>query len=289
MYTYKAKKIDATTHEYEVTIKKEAIAKKYHELMAKEVEAVAVEGFRQGKAPKELAEKNVNKEKLYEKVIASLLNEIFQDIISKEKIHPVTQPHVKLHEAKEGEDWNITMSVAEKPNVQLGEIKKIVADAKGEMKASDIWVPGQDKKPDASKEEEKKQKLLNTILDKLVATAKLEISPLIIEDEVNHRMTKLIDDVRAAGMTLENYASSKNTTIEAVRVQFSKEVGEMYTIELALEKIADEAKITVEKADIDKMLAAITDEKKQKEAQENAYVYASILKRQKTLDHLLGL
>jgi len=47
--------------------------------------------------------------------------------------------------------------------------------------------------------------------------------------------------------------------------------------------------INVEKEDLDKLFANIKDEKEKEQARQNAYFYASILRKQKTLDLLLNL
>ena len=90
-------------------------------------------------------------------------------------------------------------------------------------------------------------------------------------------------------MGIDDYVRSKNTTVETLRGQFAKEIRDMYIMEFALEKIADDHKITVENSDLEKVFSSIDDPKKKKDAQANAYYYASVLKKQKTLDFLLSL
>ena len=145
--------------------------------------------------------------------------------------------------------------------------------------------PSQNGKED----EEKKRKLLNKILDRISTESTIEIADLIVKDEINRKMTQLLEDVKAIGMTMDDYVRSKNTSVDALRAQYEKEVTEMYKIELALEKISDDEKVTVEDADIQALFAGIKDEKEKESAQKNAYFYATVIKRQKTLDHLLSL
>ena len=126
-------------------------------------------------------------------------------------------------------------------------------------------------------------------MDGILKSTKVDISQLIIDDEVNRRLTQLLDDVRKIGMTIDDYTRSKNTTIETLREQFKTEAPEMFAIELALDKISDEAKIVVEQAELDALSKNVTDEKKREELKKNSYLYASVIKRQKTLDYLLSL
>jgi hypothetical protein len=60
-------------------------------------------------------------------------------------------------------------------------------------------------------------------------------------------------------------------------------------LEFILRKVADDEKITVEKEDLEKALAAITDEKERAQIAQNPYVVASIIRQQKTLDFLSKL
>lgn len=290
MKTYTKKDLGKGTIELLITLDKDAIKKEFDVTFDKALTEVEVEGFRKGKAPKDMASKLVDREKVYEKVIGELIPVAYEEVLKKESLTPATQPHVELVNGKEGEDWVIKITLALRPVVTLGDYKKIVKDVKGDMKKDEIWVPGKEVKPeDKNKSEENKRKMLNAILDKLAHDSTVEMSDLIMKDEVNRRLTQLLDDVKQIGMTVEEYARSKNTTLEAMKAQFEHEIEDMYKIELGLEKISDEAKITVEESDLAAMLGNITDPKAKEQAQKNAYFYATVIKRQKTLDHLLSL
>jgi hypothetical protein len=52
--------------------------------------------------------------------------------------------------------------------------------------------------------------------------------------------------------------------------------------------IADKENITVEKQDLEKIFVNLSPEERKK-AEENSYFYASILRKQKTLDFLINL
>ena len=290
MKTYTKKDLGKGTVELLITLDKDVIKKEFDITFDKALTEVEVEGFRKGKAPKDMASKLVDREKVYEKVIGALIPVAYEEVLKKESLTPATQPHVELVNGKEGEDWVIKITLALRPVVTVGDYKKIVKDVKGDMKKDEIWVPGKEVKPeDKNKAEENKRKMLNAILDKLAHDSTIEMSDLIMKDEVNRRLTQLLDDVKQIGMTVEEYARSKNTSLEAMKAQFEHEIEDMYKIELGLEKISDEAKITVEESDLAAMLGNITDPKAKEQAQKNAYFYATVIKRQKTLDHLLSL
>ncbi len=286
---YTKKDLGKNATEFVVIIKKEDIAKKYDAELEKALEHVTVEGFRTGKAPRDIAQKHVDKEKVYESVINTMLPQMVSDIVKKENLKPVVNPQIKLNSAKEGEDWSISILIAQKPTIKLPDYKKIVRDLKNDSKKDDIWVPGKDKQVDAQKEEEKKSRLLNGILEKLITQSDVAVADFIIEGEVNRRLAALIDDVRKLGLTLDSYLQSKNITNEQLKAQTQKEIEETYKLEMVLDEVADKEGITVTKEDAEALLKSFTDEAKRAEAEKNLYYYTIVLRRQKLVDFLTSL
>lgn len=287
--TYTKKDLGKNSFEFEVVIPKKDITSKYDIELEKALFDVTVEGFRKGKAPKNIAEKQIDKQKLYELVINDMLPKIVSDIVKKENLKPIVNPQIRLTEAKENEDWKISVLIAERPIITLPDYKKIAIDAKNQHKKDDIWVPGKDETVDKQKQSEQKNILLNTILNGLLTQSTLEIPDFIIESEVNRRLSDLIDEVKRLGMTLSQYIESKKTTEAQLRENIKKEIEETYKLEMLLDEIADKEQITVTKEDTDKLLVTITDMDKRKEAEQNLYYYSIILRRQKLIDFLSSL
>ena len=123
----------------------------------------------------------------------------------------------------------------------------------------------------------------------LLKETKLEISDLVVDEEINHRLTHLVDEIQKIGLTTENYLKSKNLTMDSLKAQFKKEIEDTYKLEFALAEVADKEDIKIEKADLDKLFVNIKDEKERKIAEQNSYYYATILRKQKTLDYLISL
>lgn len=295
MYSYKKEKLPKNTIQLIVDVPKLDIKKEEEEAFSRLQQKLTVEGFRQGKVPKAIAEKHIHKDDLYQELAQKMISRIYQEILTKENLKPIISPKVDLVKAKEGEDWQIKISLAEKPVVELGDYKKVIQDVKAKAEKSNIWVPGKDKNPlrqpadDGKKPEEDKNKLLNEILTALLKETKLEISDLVVDEEINHRLTHLIDEIQKIGLTTENYLKSKNLTMESLKAQFRKETEDTYKLEFALAEIADKENVKIEKADLDKLFLNIRDEKERKKAEQNSYYYATILRKQKTLDYLISL
>jgi FKBP-type peptidyl-prolyl cis-trans isomerase (trigger factor) len=63
----------------------------------------------------------------------------------------------------------------------------------------------------------------------------------------------------------------------------------MYKLEFILQAIADEEKLEVKQEDLQALFSNIKEEKDRKAAEANAYFYASVLRKQKALDYIIGL
>ncbi|MFN4213090.1 MAG: trigger factor [Microgenomates group bacterium] len=290
MYSYKINKLPKKTVEVIVKIAAGDIKREEDIAFEKLLQNLEVAGFRKGKVPKDVAKKNISRQAIYEQIIKKLLPQLYEEIIKKENLKPIISPKIELIKAKEGEDWEIKFTIALKPDFILPDYKNLIKKLKNEQKKTDIWLPGKNQ-PSSSNDdkEEGKQKLLNNILEKLLLETKIEIPDLLIEEELNRRLTNLLDDIRKIGLTVEGYLKSKNTTIEQLKQNISKEIEDTYKLEFILGEIADLENIQVDKEDLNKLFANITDNNQRQEAEKNSYFYAAILRKQKTFDFLLNL
>ncbi|MBI5127146.1 hypothetical protein HZA76_01685 [Candidatus Roizmanbacteria bacterium] len=289
MHSYKVKKLPKNTVEINLTIPTADILKEKNEAFLRLQKELTVEGFRKGKVPVPIAQKHLSNDAIYQELMRILLPKIYEEILKKESLRPIMNPKIELIKAKENEDWEIKISLAEKPTVDLKEYKKAVKEVKAKSKKDDIWVPGKDKSPGEKNPEAEKSKLLNPILEAILKEVKVEVSDLILEEELSHRLARLVDDVEKIGLTTDAYLKSKNLTMDQLKTGFRREIEDTYKLEFLLSEIADKENIKVEKEDLDKLLLNIKDEKERKIAGENSYYYASIIRKQKTLDFLLAL
>ena len=287
MYSYKKNLLPKNTIEVVIDIPKEEIKNAYQKTFTLLQKELVLPGFRKGTVPKELAEKNIKKEKVYEKLIADLFPKIYDEIVKKENLSPISSPKIELLKAKEDADWQIRITVALKPAIDLSNLRKIIKDVKAEQKKETIWIPGKEEKKEEN-QEAKNQKLLNSILNALLKEISCEISDLIIDNELNYRLTSLLDDIKKIGLTVEAYLKSKNLTIDQLKEQYRKEIEEAYKLEFILLAIADKENITVEKEELEKIFTYLSPEERKK-AEANSYFCALILRKQKTLDFLLNL
>jgi trigger factor len=269
-----------------------ADVKRIYDLVFEEIAAnIEVEGFRKGKAPKDIIAGKIDKGKVYGDVVNRILPDAYAKALSDHGVKPVISPKINIVQGEEDKDWQFLIRSAEKPTVELGDYKKAVSELNTKDK---IWTPDQGVAPkpeekSAETEEQKKTKKLNAIIDRLLQVAKVELGEVFIESEQNRLLTQLIDDVRQAGLTFEQYLASSGTTQEQIKERFKQQAETSLKLEFVLEAVADDLKVEVSQEEIDTVISRETEADRKKLLTEQSYAIASILRREKTVAQLLTL
>lgn len=289
MSKHSIKKLPKKTLEITLDIPWSTITEEYEKAFTKILAETTVEGFRKGKAPRAVAEKHISKDRVYDAMIRAYVPTQYEEIVKKEDLKPIYQPKIELVKAKENEDWQVRFLVPEKPEIDIKKYKEIVKKAKDEATKPEIWTPGKDEKPPEENASAKKEMAIQASLNALLDNVKVELSDVILDEEVNGRVMKLVDDLQKMGLSVEQYVQSRNVTVDELKEQFRKEISETYRLEFILNEIAEQEKLAVEKEDLEKFMSNLKDEKDRQAFMQNAYYYASILRKQKVLDHLASL
>lgn len=241
-----------------------------------------VAGFRKGNAPRKMVEDSLEKNKVYEEAIKRLVPKAYTDAVTEHNLKPILMPNIELKEATEGKDWLILAKTCEKPAITLGDYKKAVADLKAD-KTKKIYVPGKDE----GKEEDKNRKpTLDEILTKLLSVVSVTLPKLLIEHEVTHQLSQLVDQTKKLGLTVEQYLASTNRNAEQIRQEYEDQAVKNLTLEFALEAIADKEQITATAEDIAAILKTAKSDEERKALEKEQYYLTTIVRRQKTLDFL---
>ncbi|MBP6994444.1 hypothetical protein KBB12_04330 [Candidatus Woesebacteria bacterium] len=302
MFTYTHKQLPKHTKEFLVEIAWDTIVTKREEAFDEMAKQIDAPGFRKGKAPRDIAARHINPQKVYEQVVRNLLPDLYKELVEKEKLNPVTSPSVELTEAKENEPWKLTVQVAEIPEVKLNDYKKKISDVHKKasaLKETDKKEEGSkpaksakklaDPTPAAETKETKNVATLSEVFTALLASTECEVPDLLVQEEVNRKLGQLVDDVRKVGLTLDKYLESKQTKLEDMKAQFTKDTDEMYKIEFILAKIAEEEKLLVDQKELDDVLASAKTDKEREVAQANLAWYETLLRKQKVIDFLNNL
>ena len=85
-------------------------------------ENITIDGFRKGKAPKNLVKARVDQMKVLDEAINSLLPKIYQEIIEKDGVRPYARPQVDVTKVSDTE-LEVKFLLAVAPEVKLGKYK----------------------------------------------------------------------------------------------------------------------------------------------------------------------
>lgn len=120
--------------------------KKFIEEAVKEAsKEIKIEGFRPGKAPREIVEKKIGKETILNSAAEKAISKDYPEVIKKESINAIGSPQVKVDVLEEGKDLEYTAITATMPEVKLNswkdDVKKInkeFVDKKVEIKDEEL-------------------------------------------------------------------------------------------------------------------------------------------------------
>lgn len=273
------------TLELTITVPKKRVAAAYKKTLSQLVKETEVKGFRKGKAPLKKVEDKIGKTKIYEEVLKSLIPEVYVEAVKEQNVKPIINPQISVISLEEGKDWQIKATTCELPELKLGdykgEIKKALASEK-------IWVPGKDKEEKTEKEESDR---LRKIFQILLKTIKIQIPELLIQEEVNRMLSRLVDQTGRLGLTVEQYLASIGKTSEQIRQEYRQQAEESLKLELILSAIADKEKAQVSDSEVQKMIDAAPDEKAKKAMEtptQRAYI-RQLLRKRKAIDKLTKL
>jgi len=270
--------------ELTITIPWKKVKIAYDKTLEKFVKQTEIKGFRKGKAPKKLIEEKVGRETLYEETLKELIPQAYLEAVQEHKIQPIINPQLKLTSAAWEKDWQIIATTCELPEVKLGDYK---GEIKKALAVEKIWIPGKDKKEKKPTTEDKLGKIFKTLLE----TCQLQIPELLIEDEINRMLSRLIDQTARLGLTIEQYLVSQKKSVEQLKTEYHQQAEELLKLEFILSAIADEEKIQVAEEEVEKLIEAIPDDKTKKALQtpEQKIFIRQLLKKRHVIDNLSSL
>ena len=122
-------KVEKTENKNEIKLTFTVEAKKFEEAMEKVYTKTAkyfnIPGFRKGKAPMQLVERQYGSEIFYEDAFNELAPEVYDEAIKNNDIEAVSKPNIDITQMEKGKDLIFTATVQTKPEVKLGKYKGI--------------------------------------------------------------------------------------------------------------------------------------------------------------------
>lgn len=275
------------TIELTITIPWKKVAEEYQKSLAKLGVDITIKGFRKGKAPIKKVEENLGKSAIYEEILKTLISVVYIEALKEHNLKPIINPQITVVSLQENKDWQIKATTCELPKIDLGDyreaIRKILASEK-------IWTPAKDKtKPPLDQKDESVR--LEKIFQSLLTTTKVQIPEILIQDEINRMLSRLIDQTGRLGLTVEQYLASIGKTSDQIRTEYHQQAQDSLKLELILAAIADEQKIETSEEEVQKLIQAVPDEETKKSLDnqaQKAYI-RQLLRKRKVIDNLSKL
>ena len=152
-------KVENTENKNEVKLSFVIEAEKFEEAIQKVYEKSAkyfnIPGFRKGKAPYKIVEKQYGAEIFYEDAFNEVVPEIYEKEINEKGIVAVSRPEIDITQMEKGKDLIFTATVQTKPEVSLGKYKGI------ELKKVEYTVEDHDIEHELGHMQERNARLVN--------------------------------------------------------------------------------------------------------------------------------
>ena len=163
------------------------IQKTFEKEVDKTVANAEIQGFRKGKAPRNLVEPKLDKSHLYSHAVQHILPEIYAAAVKAANLKPVLYPQIKIVKGLEGQNWEFLAITCEAPIVNLP------------------------------------QPLKTGKLEELRKLARVKVPDLLVEEEANHRLASLAENITKLGLTTESYLTSKKLTPETLKARLAQD------------------------------------------------------------------
>ena len=100
----------------------------YNRAVKSYAQHVNIPGFRRGKAPRNIVERQVGKERIVAEALETLLPRAFQQVIADNNLEVLMQPRVENYDFEVGKDVKVKAVIELKPEVNLKEYKNMTID-----------------------------------------------------------------------------------------------------------------------------------------------------------------
>lgn len=107
----------------DITIPAKDAADAYNKAVQKISQYVNIDGFRKGKAPRQVVERHVGVDRIKHEAIESLMPKAINDAVKENDLDIITQPYITSYDFDMGKDLKVVAKAELRPEVTLGDYK----------------------------------------------------------------------------------------------------------------------------------------------------------------------
>ncbi|HCQ31182.1 TPA: hypothetical protein DIU27_02215 [Candidatus Collierbacteria bacterium] len=257
----KQTKIDQGTAYLETIVTHEEVDQEKNHVVDEMIKTVSVKGFRQGKAPKSIAEKSLDPEKLSDHILNHVMSHLLEHAIEKNHYRLLGRPVLDELKVEKDGSWVVKLQLPLYPEIKLGDYSKYLK----------------------SKEKERKNRKVEDIYQALLDHEVVDVSKLIINEEVNYSLERLSTQAKSLNLPLEDYLKALDKNLEQVKKEYAESAEKSVRLDLILLEIAKREKIDTDDKELLELAKVSNIQAKQMDQ------LRSVMNRRKTIDYLMKI
>ena len=273
------------------TIENSKVAASYENIVEKIVNESEIKGFRKGKAPKEVVIEKMDISKVHGEVISDLLKTYYPQILKEKSIFPYSNPKLDVKEFELDKDFVFEAIVATKPEVKVGDykkiIKKLLEEKKKTLKKENEEKVKEGQEITISEPELTAEEIVNAISEE----SKVDLSELMINEETDRLLERFINQIRQLNLNVDSLLKAQNKTYDDLLQDHKKIAENNIKSEFILNEIIKDQKLEASEDEIVEFVNNIGDENLKNQllnTSEKWYV-KTMIEKNKALDYLKNL
>lgn len=276
-----------------VTLEVSKVAESYNKMVNNLVAEADIKGFRKGKAPKDVVLEKADVSKIHGEVISDLLKTYYPIVLKEKGIFPYSNPKIDIKEFEIDKDFTFEATIALKPEVKVGDYKKIVKKLLEEKKKEAKKAEKETKESEGSEQvtPESKEVTAEEIVDAISKESKIELSELLINEETDRLLERFISQIRGLNLNVEQLLQAQGKTYDDLLKDHKQIAENNIKSEFILNEIIKEEKLEASEAEIEEFIKNLGDENLQKqfESPSEKWYIKGIIEKNKALDFLKNL
>jgi len=275
----------------QIELKIEIPAEEFKSFMEKAVlnlgQDIEVEGFRKGKAPKEVIEKKTGQEKILQTAAQECIRENYIKAIKEQNLEPLGQPEIEILKLAPGNSFEFKAKISILPEIKLPDYKKIASQVKKrEVKVTDEEIV----RLKQEKERVEKERLRNEILEKIAEESQIDTPQVLIESEQKRMMENIKQQVpQMLHIPFEEYLKKIQKTEKDLLDSFLEEAKKRVKNSLVLREIERKEDVKVDEKELEAEMQKISQMNPALDKNQLKEYGESVLKNEKILQLLENL
>ncbi len=205
----------------------------YKKQVSQALNKTEVPGFRKGKAPEKVAQEKLDKSHLMSLALSELLPPAYSQLVKANNLKPILYPQIQIDKGVSGQDFEFTATTCEAPVVNLpanfrDEISKL-------------------KPPETGPK-------FDSIAHYLRQNCRINVPDILINEEVNHRLSLLVENLTKLGLDIPKYLQTKKLSPQDLKDLTAKEARADLEMELILTEIKLQEKLPDKTKTVDYLL-----------------------------------